>query len=333
MTAFMPDQEFTSRRISDDDLRLLLRLSATVGLIAGFVVAFFQLQLLYSHKFFDATGRAEWIWQRHELARRMPVAFFAVRDFELPANRYYTHIKIAGDPRYTFWLNGSEVGGRATGEMPTLDEYDVGTIARTGTNRLVVAVRSVDGVGGLLAAIDISPETANYIVTGSDWKIFERWNDGLILRDPPDVRPQTPMLLGRPPLRRWNYLQKAAGIRAPDAREVINPSGRFALNAALPSVRIVEGVAVASSERVRATAFEFAPNTAGRLRLILPVPARRSSVVNVRFANNRDELAPLEGNVTPFVFAAGERVALDAEVRHFHYAMVYEVPASVVAVR
>ncbi|MEO8035682.1 MAG: hypothetical protein ABI837_14700, partial [Acidobacteriota bacterium] len=157
----MTDPESTSRGMSSADRELARRLVIVLAFVFAFAAAFTSLESLYSHKFFDATGRAQWIWDRHDLARANPIAFFAVADFTLPEHRYYTKIKIAGDPQYTFWFNGKEIGGRLAGEVPTLDEYDVSPLARTGANRLVVGLRSTDGIGGLLAAVDLSPETAN----------------------------------------------------------------------------------------------------------------------------------------------------------------------------
>src|SRR5437763_16828270 len=53
-----------------------------------------RLWLLYAHKFYDATGGAQWIWAQHQLSRAVPVAFFATREFDLPPRRYFTRIKI-----------------------------------------------------------------------------------------------------------------------------------------------------------------------------------------------------------------------------------------------
>ena len=140
---------------------------ATLGLFL-FIAAFHRLNLLYSHKFFDVTGRAQWIWPQLRVAANVPVAFFATRDFDLPKNRYFTRIKIAGDPQYTLYFNGREVGGRRTADDMALDVYDVSTLARDGRNRIVVAVRSANGVGGLLASVDITPEYQNMVPSGSD---------------------------------------------------------------------------------------------------------------------------------------------------------------------
>src|SRR4051795_5375703 len=94
MTAFMQAAD----SISAPDRDLMRRLSIVFGLLVLFTFAFSRLQLLYSHKFFDNTGRAEWIWVNPRIASGDPQAFFATTDFDLPPNRYFTKIKLAGDP-------------------------------------------------------------------------------------------------------------------------------------------------------------------------------------------------------------------------------------------
>lgn len=46
------------------------RLTIGIALLFAFVAAFTRLDLLYSHRFFDVTGRAQWIWDNHRLAER-----------------------------------------------------------------------------------------------------------------------------------------------------------------------------------------------------------------------------------------------------------------------
>src|SRR2546426_11941858 len=80
--------------ISENDRRSMRRLAMATLALFLFTAAFHRLNLLYSHKFFDATGRAQWIWAQHRVSSNVPVAFFATRDFDLPKNRYFTRIKI-----------------------------------------------------------------------------------------------------------------------------------------------------------------------------------------------------------------------------------------------
>jgi hypothetical protein len=308
--------------ISAPDRDLMRRLSIVFGFLLLFTFAFSRLQLLYSHKFFDNTGRAEWIWLNHRIASGDAQAFFATKDFDLPPNRTFTKIKIAGDPEYTLWFNGREIGGRRVGEQPTLDIYDVTPLARTKGNRLVVAMRSPNGVGGLIAAVDIAAEYQNLAITDASWRIVKRWTPDLLMRDPAPEFVAAPLRLGRPPARRWNYLDTTPRDFTIPPRKIVPPSASFTFNTALPAVDIVEGVAVAVTKKTVATAFDFAPMT-GRVRLTIAGDSNASRAVQVRFANERSELMTIEGDVEPVVFAPGERSIIDPEVRRFRYIMVY----------
>ncbi|MEO8037106.1 MAG: hypothetical protein ABI837_21955, partial [Acidobacteriota bacterium] len=165
------------------------------------------------------------------------------------------------------------------------------------------------------------------------WKIFRQWNPELVFRDPPGLSFQSPMLLGQPPLRRWNYLRSAPGVLAAERHDILLPSQSFSFATAIPAIRIVEGVAVTYQRHVSATAFDFPPNTTGRLRLTSKTDSTRSRLVNVRFASARDELSTMEGTMARFVFAPGETVVVDPQVRHFRYAEVYEGSAEASVVR
>jgi hypothetical protein len=225
------------------------RLTIVLIVLLTTTFALSRLYLLYSHKFYDVTGTAEWISDKHRLAAGDPLAFFAVRDFELPSNRYYTKIKIVGDPEYTLYFNGVEIGGRRVGEDRWLDVYDVTPFAKTGRNRIVVAMRSDNGVGGLIAALDIAPDYQNMVVSGRDWKIYRQWSDRLLLADVPSIASRPPMLLGRPPMRRWNYLERRERSLATPPQKIVPPKNVSTMIGALPEVRVINGVAVTVTSR------------------------------------------------------------------------------------
>ena len=308
----------------------LLALIAAAAVIATFSLS--RLYLLYGHKFFDITGRAEWIWAQHQLSRDIPVAFFATREFDLPPNRYFTHVKIAGDPEYTLWFNGTEIGGRKLGDARALDVYDVTDLARTSANRMVVGVRSGDGVGGVIASIDIGPDYQNVIVTDGSWHIVRRWMEDLMVRDPDRGAITRPMLLGRPPIGRWNYLGRQDRSRAEAAHRIVAPRDAFDFRTALPVIEVRGGVAVTVPQPKRASVFDFNPITA-RARLTLRYTSTFAHAVNVRFANERSELYAIEGPVEQFVFAEGERTIVDPVERRFRYVMVYGSEATAEAVQ
>jgi hypothetical protein len=313
-----------------NDRILIRRLLVLAASIVIAVAAYSRLDLLYSHKFFDNTGRAQWIWPVHRMAAGDPVAFFATYDFDLPPNRAFTRIKMLGDPEYTLYFNGAAIGGRRVGDgNQALDTYDVSNLAHDHGNRMVVAVRSANGVGGLIAAVDLTREFANFVVTGSDWHIVQQWHDDLLVRDPPATEIGRPQLLGRPPARRWNYLaQKDAPFFAA-TKQVIGARQRFDFETALPEIAVIGGTAVMVSRKTAATAYDFGAPISGRVRLTIRKVENGPRNVTVRFAYERAQLFTVDEPVEQFVFAAGERTLLDEEVRTFRYITVYGGAATV----
>jgi hypothetical protein len=294
----------------------------TRALAVAFLLTFAisRLYLLYGEKFFDVTGTAEWIWMKHRLAEGTPVAFFATRDFDLPPQRLFTRIKILGDPEYMLYFNGTEVGGRRVGEESKLDEFDVSALARDKANRMVVAVRSQNGVGGLIASIDIAPDF-RFLGTSRDWHIVTQWRPDILTRD--NGTTLAPMLLGRPPSRRWNYLSRQPGLPAQPVTGALAPKEVLVLKTALAGIQIQDGVAVTVATPVQATAYDFGIGATGRLRLTAAAASPSPRVITVRFATDRGELTEVEAAVETFTFAAGETAVIDPQARVFRYAEVF----------
>ena len=302
----------------------------TIALLAllGIAAAFSRLDRLYSDKFLDVTGRAEWIWAQHRLSLNVPVAFFATRNFDLPPARQFTRIKVFGDPEYTLYFNGTQIGGRRVGEESTLDVYDVSTLARDRGNRIVIGARSPNGVGGVIASIDVSAEYQNMFPTGGEWAIVRTWRDDLLVRDPPYQLMSSPARFGRPPIGRWNYLSRHEGTLSTPPRRFAPPRAAFRFKTAIPTVGDRSGTLIVVPQPISATAYDFGP-TRGRARFTLDYDTGVSRAITVRFANASSELRTVEGPVEPFVFAAGERTIIDPQVRNFRYVMVYGSQASV----
>jgi len=314
------------------DHSLMRRMAMGVLAIFGFVAAYDRLYLLYAHKFFDVSGRAQWIWAQHQLSRNIPVAFFATHNFDLPPNRQFTRIKVAVDPEYTLYFNGVQIGGRRIREESALDVYDVSKLARDRGNRIVIAARSANGVGGVIASIDITDAYKNVEPTGSTWTIVRAWRDDLLTRDPPRSWMTPPMLIGRPPIGRWNFLSQRAGIFASPPQKIVPPKTAFSFKTAIPEIRDVNGVPVVGSRPSAATAYDFG-GIHGRARFAINYDNGVARSIQVRFANDRLELITVEGPVEEFVFAAGEKTILDPEERSFRYVMVYGGQASVAVIQ
>ena len=318
--------------MSSSDRALVQRLTIALAALFLGTLAWSRLQLLYGEKFFEVTqsGKAQWIWMKHRLADGDPVAFYATRDFDLPPNRNFTHLKVLGDPEYSVYFNGVEVGGRRVGEDSSLDVYDVTALARDKDNRLVVALRSPNGVGGFIASIDLAPDFLNHVFTNRDWHIVTHWRPDILVSDnAPTFRP---MMLGRPPALRWNYLSRRDVAVMTPPQAVLQPRESFSFRTALQEIEVVDGVAVAGTKPTDATAYDFGVGTHGRLRLTVPRASGGPRVVNVRFHTERADLFAVEGAVVPFVFAAGETSIVDPQTREFRYAEIFgtQVKAEVV---
>ena len=323
MTAFMKPSDHSLTR----------RLAIAAIAIFAFVAAFDRLYLLYAHKFFDITGRAQWIWAQHQISRNIPVAFFATHNFDLPPNRQFARIKVAVDPEYTLYFNGTQVGGRRMAETAALDVYDVSKLARDRGNRLVIAARSANGVGGVIASIDVTDDYKNVEPTGNAWRIVRAWRDDLLVRDPPSAWMTTPTLIGRPPIGRWNFLASRTGDPAKPAGQVVPPKTEFRFKTAIPEVRDISGVPVVVPQPIAAVAYDFGGGVRGRVQFTTTYDNRVARAIRVRFANDRSELIAVEGPVERFVFAAGEKTIVDPEERAFRYVMVYGGQATAAVVQ
>jgi len=299
------------------------RLTVAVLLVFALCAVFLHLHRFYSRKFYISTGEAQWLWNRHRIASERPVVFFATREFEIPPGTSEVRVKVAADPEYVLYFNGVEMGGRRFRGTGVVDRYDVTKIARAGTNRMVVSVRSAKGVGGLLAAVDLGPMLENIVVSDDQWKLFHHWSDELLKRDPPGAEWVKPRLLGQPPMGRWDYLTREVEVRPKETRRIVQPVEVISFDATLPVIRMASGVAVVTSRPARARAYDFGP-VKGRARL--EVDPVGQFVARVRYVNHPAEL-PYEGETTPLPVAKGERVVVDPEQRRFRYVIVYDTDA------
>lgn len=301
---------------------LAVRVAWAALLVFALTAAIAFLHRLYSQKFFGATGTAQWIWARHPISSNEPVAFFATREIVLPEMRYYTRLKILGDPEYSLFLNGREIGGRRVRDENVLDVYDLTPVVKSGRNRIVVAVRAPRGVGGLIASLDLAPESENWFPTGEQWRIYRRWHPQLLLADPPGVTWEPPVLIGEPPVGRWDFAEPRFAAMASPVSGVTRPAVVIPFVGLVPKIRTTSGVAVAITERVAGTAFDFGV-TKGRIRLVADRPPFLSEAVEIRFAFDRSEFDLVEWNPRAAVFAPGERSVTLPEEREFRYVLVY----------
>jgi hypothetical protein len=318
-------------RMTSGDRDLMKRLTLVLAFVFVFTAAFSHLVGVYSRKFHDRTAPARLLWAQHPMSANEPVAFFAAREVTLPEQRVYARLKLLGDPEYTLYVNGREIAGRLVGEDRALDYFDLSEVMRTGRNRIVIAVRAPKGVGALLAALDLAPETENWLVSDGQWKIYRRW-DPLILQYDVAGQWEAPAIVGAPPFGRWNFLEIARREPEPGSVSVVAAKESFDFIGLLPTIRTQAGISVAGSERARARAFDFG-TIQGRIRVSHDRPRGFSRLVQVRFANDRSELGLLELNPRAIVFAPGETEVTTPEEHIFRYAVAFAPDVKVEVVR
>jgi hypothetical protein len=314
--------------------RLLRRWAAGAAILLAGAALLASVARFYEAKFSRSTGRALWLWSDHRVADGVPdqpEAFFLARDFDLPAAAPFVHIRVAADPEYTLWYNGMEIGGRtANGEE--IDRFDVTALARPGPNRIVLAIRSPSGIGGVLATVDLGPMRQNWLGTDERWRLYREWSDALLRPGPVSLPHQPPRALGRPPFGRWNYPREREGEPYGSERVLRYPVSAAAYESWLPKIEVKSGVAVAGRVPAAAVAFDFGQVIVGRPALRVSPGAKRA--IPIRFASRPAELEG-EGAIESLVVGRGETEVTSPQKSAFRYLIVYGegVEAGVVAER
>lgn len=268
-------------------------------------------------------GAAQWIWAPRVGPRQDPVAFYAVRDFDLTAPADNARLLCLADESYVLHLNGRMVGSGRYVKASPLDAYDVTSLVRPGRNRLVVELRSGRGVGALLASLRIEgPEGLQEINTDRDWRIFwqyrrsffgtEDLSGGAAVRvwgPPPAGRWQTP-----PSIRERATYAAQVGELAPVApyRVWTWKDGEWMRERGYPLGRPVP-------PRGSVVLFEWDREVAGYLVLTQRRAADRKALLFVGdTVPTPDDTPP----TTSVVFVPSKKFWQDAVVRRFRFALV-----------
>ncbi len=158
-----------------------------------------------------AVAGAEWIWSPEELPRGpRPTSFFAARDFYLPSVPDQARLLIVADEEYRLTLNGRFLGGNRYWLGMPMDRFDVSEVLRTGSNRIVVQLRSERGGGGLLASlssVEADGGGKTLLQTDTSWVILPRVSLAEIRGWRPLQAGEKPRSWGRAPVGRWGIPQ------------------------------------------------------------------------------------------------------------------------------
>lgn len=252
------------------------------------------------------TGGAQWIWEERGRNNVSPAAFYAARDFDLPAPPARARLLVMADEEYVFSLNGRRVGSGSWTPGAGLDVYEVGPLLLAGGNRAVAELRSGRGVGGFLAAL-VDGETGEILLaTDGAWRIVRQHHLGLVRGWSP-LGAETAFSWGYPPIGRWGVPE--AGREKP----------LFASLVARPELPR-GGKARKVEQRQAGLLFDWGREVTGHL--VLDVPPRDEIGPALLFAGAAPPDARKDTPVAAILIPRGARRWMDARPRRFRYVLL-----------
>lgn len=154
--------------------------------------------------------KRSWIWSADPPRKVEPRAFYAARDFDLDSAPNAALLEVLGDPEYVAFVNGARVGSGRPGAEPQLDRFEVASLLRAGTNRIVLELRSPTGSGAATARL-VGGDGRTLVETDAAWVVYRSSWRGLLAGEP-FFPTGTVSVIGRSPFARW------AGAVAGEAR-------------------------------------------------------------------------------------------------------------------
>ncbi|MCP4657248.1 MAG: hypothetical protein GY856_17705 [bacterium] len=275
-----------------------------------------------------------WIWAPGVDRSGEPIAFYAVRDFEL-AEDQRGWISIVADESYVLFVNGLRVGSSSYRPNAPADLYEVSDYLDAGWNRIAVELRSSRGAGGLLASLRLGEPHRAVLLSDRTWRIFRRYKAG-ILKGWPLAGGERAQGWQRPPAGRWRLR------RASEARPQPSVPWEFPPVRHLPALRVrfPEGDArwiELGPPRRRfpnmgsRLLFDWGEEVTGFLSLDLKSPDGEAALVYFGSEPPNTQQLPADELVMP---VPGRRTWEDVHPRRFRYALIVGVePRSAPQVR
>jgi len=298
-------------------LALLLALGALVSLQA-------VLQRILE-AYVLPTRQAQWIWITEGEVEPGPVAFYAVRDFDLSQLPKQATLTTTADEEALVFLNAVPVGGSRYRNGQSLKQYDVLEALEVGTNRLMVEVRSVRGIGGLLLYLDaIGAEEKTSIVTDGDWQIFRQPEDALFDVTLPLPHGEAPTVWGPAPVGRWLVTGQPQTI--PTIAELRTTQGalgaeRFRLPADNRRWQQLGKTDRSSAPLGHWVTFDFGQEVMAYLALRFPSQSPEDSqTMGLLYLGSQPRILNRSRAERHVVIMPGQRIWLDAKPRRFRYA-------------
>jgi hypothetical protein len=260
------------------------------------------------------TASAQWIWKPRDDRDHNPDAFYAIRDFDLPAPPARARLLVTADEEYVVTLNGKPVGAGAFEPGAPLDVYEVGPLLLPGGNRLVVELRSGRGAGGLLASLVDEAAGRQLVATDGQWRIQPAHQLGLARGWLPIRGGAAAFCWGYPPIGRWEVPKP--GAPRPLIGEETGPPLPPASMLPLPlPAGLSDGQAPGSP-----ILYDWGRPVEGYLTLEMP-PAKELGMALLFTGETPPD--PLAVRPTaPILVMAGRHDWMDARPRRFRYALL-----------
>lgn len=277
---------------------------------------------------FLPSGEARWIWKGQVRNSKTPLAFYAVRDFDLKEVPAKARLLALADEEYILYLNGKRVGSGSYRQDSRLDVYEAGPLLRQGGNRLVAELRSSRGSGGFLAQL-VDGKTGDPIVwTDESWTLFNRYHIGLLRgwlpATPSESTASEPAFVwGFPPVGRWGNPPLGPEIPLFAALGPQLPQRRF-----LPG-RPTGGHLLRLDPRGARHVFDWGREVVGYLTLDLPPD--ESPVMGLLFTGLERPDPMREAPAAAVLAPPGSPGWSDARPRRFRYAVVLGLKRPVTA--
>jgi hypothetical protein len=198
----MPESANSASGARSDRAHRSRRRSAGLALLALLALAVVAERARWFPRLLGlAEVEREWIWSPDPPRKVEPRVFFAVRDFELDAKPARATLEVLGDPEYVAYVGGARVGSGRPGADPEVDRYEIAPLLRTGSNRIVLELRSATGSGAATARV-VEPGGRVLVRSDGDWAIYGNFWRGMLEANLSSSR-------ARPPF--WHVRRSRAG--------------------------------------------------------------------------------------------------------------------------
>lgn len=170
--------------------------------LAGLAVAVVAERLEWAGALRDR-GQPErsWYWIEGDPRDPRPVAFFAVRDFDLAARPERAVAEVLGDEEYILSINGERIGSNRYRAGADLDRYEVERWLHSGGNRIVLELRSPTAAGGYTFRLT-DGAGRDLLAEAPAWQVQRTYFRALF---PGGAAPPAPVatFVGKAPIGRW----------------------------------------------------------------------------------------------------------------------------------